>query len=435
MSKVMKFGGTSVGSAENIKRVVAIVTGEGSTVTVLSAMSGTTDALVKISECAKAGFMEGVDTQIAFLTEKYTACADGLFAKGAEAMADDIVATFGLIYNEASNYKEGYSDRLIVAQGELLTSTMVARYMIEAGYNAQLLIAPEFMITDQEGKVQTDVLKKKLSSLATDSKTYYITQGFICTNILGEIDNLGRGGSDYSAALIGVAIGASEVQIWTDIDGMHNNDPRYVDNTHPIREMSFDEAAELAYFGAKILHPATIQPCKEANIPVRLKNTMDPAAPGTAITNNADALDAFHAVAAKDNITMIRITSARMLMAYGFMRKVFEVFENHRTAIDMITTSEVSVSLTIDNERYIEQIIDDLKDLGSIEVEKNNSIVCVVGRFERTNPGLAGKIFNCLSPVPIKMISYGASQRNMAMLINTEHKKKTLQLLNDFLFQ
>ena len=292
------------------------------------------------------------------------------------------------------------------------------------------------MVMDADKKVDTKLLREKLTSLIEDKSKFYITQGFICTNSKGEIDNLGRGGSDYSAALMGAAINAAQVQIWTDIDGMHNNDPRYVDHTFPIRTMSFSEAAELAYFGAKILHPSTIQPCQDQNIPVLLKNTMDPDAPGTTISNNEDAnAESFHAVAAKDNITVIRIYSARMLMAYGFLRKVFEVFEQYRTPIDMITTSEVAVSLTIDNDENLDKIVGALSSLGKIEIERNNSIVCVVGRLEHSVTGLAARVLDSIRQIPLKMISYGASHHSITMLINTADKKQTLQYLNDYLFE
>ena len=299
---------------------------------------------------------------------------------------------------------------------------------------AVCLNSPDFMTTDANEKVDMLRLEQGLSSVRDDATTYYVAQGFICTNYRGELDNLGRGGSDYSAALMGAAIGACEVQIWTDIDGMHNNDPRFVDHTYPIRHMSFDEAAELAYFGAKILHPATIQPCKDKSIPVLLKNTMDPHAPGTTISSSDDDPKPFHAVAAKDGITVIRIHSARMLMAYGFLRKVFEIFEQYRTPIDMITTSEVAVSLTVDNNKHLKEIEEELQKLGTIEVEDNNSIVCVVGRIGHDDAGLAASIFESVKHIPVKMISYGASHRSLAMLIATENKKQMLQSLNDGLF-
>lgn len=434
MIKVLKFGGTSVGSAGNMKRVAEIVRRQPARITVLSAMSGTTDALVKIAAAAADGDTETIERQLAMLTEKYTACIDGLLASHREEATERMRSAFDTIRREAAAFEEYRSERIVIAQGELLTSAIFTLYLNECGMKAVCLHSPDFMVTDSEEKVDTERIRRALAAVAADPDTYYVAQGFICTNARGEIDNLGRGGSDYSAALMGAAVDAAEVQIWTDIDGMHNNDPRFVEHTHPIRNMSFDEAAELAYFGAKILHPATIQPCKDHGIPVLLKNTMDPDAPGTTISDRDDDSKSFHAVAAKDGITVIRIHSARMLMAYGFLRKVFEIFEQYRTPIDMITTSEVAVSLTVDNDAHIDDIVRELGALGSIEIERNNSIVCVVGRMEHSDAGLAASVFHSIRNIPIKMISYGASHRSMAMLIETEYKQRTLQSLNDGLF-
>ena len=434
MIKVLKFGGTSVGSAGNMKRVAEIVRRQPARITVLSAMSGTTDALVKIAAAAADGDTETIERQLAMLTEKYTACIDGLLASHREEATERMRSAFDTIRREAAAFEEYRSERIVIAQGELLTSAIFTLYLNECGMKAVCLHSPDFMVTDSEEKVDTERIRRAPAGVAADPDTYYVAQGFICTNARGEIDNLGRGGSDYSAALMGAAVDAAEVQIWTDIDGMHNNDPRFVEHTHPIRNMSFDEAAELAYFGAKILHPATIQPCKDHGIPVLLKNTMDPDAPGTTISDRDDDSKSFHAVAAKDGITVIRIHSARMLMAYGFLRKVFEIFEQYRTPIDMITTSEVAVSLTVDNDAHIDDIVRELGALGSIEIERNNSIVCVVGRMEHSDAGLAASVFHSIRNIPIKMISYGASHRSMAMLIETEYKQRTLQSLNDGLF-
>ena len=435
MIKVLKFGGTSVGSAENMKRVAEIVRREQATVTVLSAMSGTTDALVKISRLAAEKNLTEIEEVIDMLRDKYTNCIEGLLVAHREKAFERMELSWATIRNAATFFHPYTSERTIISQGELLTSAIFTLYMIESGSEAVYLTAPDFMITDADKKVNTQLLREKLTALIADKSKFYITQGFICTNCKGEIDNLGRGGSDYSAALMGAAINAAEVQIWTDIDGMHNNDPRYVDHTFPIRTMSFSEAAELAYFGAKILHPSTIQPCQDQNIPVLLKNTMDPEAPGTTISNNEDAnAGSFHAVAAKDNITVIRIYSARMLMAYGFLRKVFEVFEQYRTPIDMITTSEVAVSLTIDNDENLDKIVKELSSLGKIEIERDNSIVCVVGRLEHSVTGLAARVLDSIRQIPLKMISYGASHHSITMLINTKDKKQTLQYLNDYLF-
>ncbi len=412
-----------MGSAENMRRVAEIVVGRGATVTVLSAMSGTTDALVEICNRARNG-ANGVDKIIEGLREKYASCMDGLLEKPLHGLLEK---TLEEIHDAAVWWREGVSDRFIVARGELLTSAIFAAYMREQGYKTELVNAPDIVHKTAEGRVEVRMPE-------IDPKTYYITQGFICSDAAGNIDNLGRGGSDYSAALIGAAIGADEVQIWTDIDGMHNNDPRYVSGTRPIARMSFDEAAELAYFGAKILHPATILPCKERGIAVALKNTMNPDAEGTLISSVETEDARIHAVAAKDGITVIRITSARMLMAYGFLRRVFEVFERHCTPIDMIATSEVAVSLTIDNDAELAAIEAELQELGVIEVERDNTIVCVVGDLGYALNGIAADILEGVETIPVKMISYGASRRSMAMLIDTRHKRDFLQSLNDHLF-
>ncbi len=434
MTKVLKFGGTSVGSADNMRKVASIIQNEGSRITVLSAMSKVTDTLLKISAAAAAQDHAQTDELISALELRYTECITSLLEKNKQAATERLAATLSIIGRQIEAFCEETSEKIIVAQGELLTTAVFTFYLHEAGVKAVLLHAPDFMHTDESGQVDTSLLEERLALLTPDPDTYYITQGFICTDPQGRLDNLGRGGSDFSAALMGVAIGASEVQIWTDIDGMHNNDPRSVTNTRPVRQMRFDEAAELAYFGAKILHPATIQPCKDHHIPVRLKNTMDPAAPGTKISDGETCSDGFRAVAAKDGITVIRITSTRMLMAYGFLRKVFEVFEEHRTPIDMIATSEVAVSLTIDKDCHLAEIEAELHDFGTIRVERDNTIVCIVGQCGQGESGMAARVFDCLSGIPLKMISYGASDRSVALLIDTKNKRETLQSLNDGLF-
>ncbi len=439
MSRVLKFGGTSVGSADNMRRVAEIIISRNSTVTVLSAMSGTTDALVAICTAAQKG---GDNGRIAEIIEniraKYTECIGKLLKTGSGEALELLDKSLAIIADAAVWYRNELSERTILAQGELVTSAIFMMYLTESGRKAELLHAPDFMRKDGDGKVDTALLREKLAGIRTGD-TLYITQGFICTDSDGNLDNLGRGGSDYSAALIGAAIGAGQVEIWTDIDGMHNNDPRYVERTRPIRRMSFDEAAELAYFGAKILHPATIIPCKERGIPVLLKNTLDPEAEGTTISDAEDKAQQngsanVHAVAAKDGITVIRIYSARMLMAYGFLRQVFEIFERHRTPIDMITTSEVAVSLTVDSDCHLDEIAAELTSLGTIEIERDNTIVCVVGNLEHSSRGVAARIFGSVGTIPVKMISYGASHRSMAMLIDTRHKREFLQSLNDNLF-
>lgn len=417
MLKVLKFGGTSMGCAENMRRVARIISSEGAVVTVLSAMAGTTDALVAI---AKGG------DEVEKLREKYTVCVSELLKD--KKQADELIESAFDIISNSCDEKE------ILAQGELLTTAIFTLYLRECGVNAELLRAPDYIIADDETAPCVADIAQRIEGISLSGDTFYVTQGFICTNKQGSLDNLGRGGSDYSAALFGAAIGASEVQIWTDIDGMHNNDPRYVEGTYPIRSLHFEEAAELAYFGAKILHPATIQPCKERDIPVKLKNSMEPSALGTVITNKSQYEGDFVAVAAKDTITVIRITSTNMLMAYGFLRQVFEVFERYRTPIDMIATSEVAVSLTIDNDRYLSPIIKELETFGHIEVEQGNSIVCVVGKMGQSERGRVIRVLESISTIPVKMISYGASNRSISFLVSTVDKKAVLNHLNSHLF-
>lgn len=432
MSKVLKFGGTSVGSDVNMRKVASVIQDECSKVTVLSAMSGTTDMLVKI--CAQSAKSLYCSNEIGFLIDKYSSCVNSLLNEYKEEALLKIDSVFELIKNESKNYTPK-SEGLILAQGELLTTAIFTFHLKELGKKAVLINIPDYMTTSEDGKADTVKLRRELKPFIDqhDQDTFFVTQGFICINSRGEFDNLGRGGSDYSAALIGAAIDIDEVQIWTDIDGMHNNDPRYVENTFPIRKMSFDEAAELAYFGAKILHPSTIQPCKEKGIDVRLKNTLEPKAEGTLITTNVDNDKLYHAVAAKDNITVVRISSARMLMAYGFLRKVFEVFEKYKTPIDMITTSEVAVSLTIDNDKHLDHIVDELKEYGSIEIERENTIICITGHIEHSKKGVISHILDGVD-VPIKMLSYGACERSVAFLINSKDKITTLRQLNKQLF-
>ncbi len=434
MSRVLKFGGTSVGSAINMRMVGSIIQREDSKVTVLSAMSGTTDSLVKICQASQNG--EDISQIIQILTDKYIGCVEELLTSNLDAAKDKIKECFDNITALSKDYKPSH-EGIILSQGELLTTALFTMYLSEQGLKAELIDILSYMRVDEQGQVDTAYLRSSLEALLSshDSDTYFITQGFICRGADGNVTNLGRGGSDYSAALIGAAIACEQVQIWTDIDGMHNNDPRFVEGTYPIRKMNFTEAAELAYFGAKILHPSTIQPCKESGISVRLKSTMDPDAEGTLITSDEDDSQKFHAVAAKDGITVIRICSARMLMAYGFLRKVFEVFETYKTPIDMITTSEVAVSLTIDNNTHLDEIVAELSKFGTIDVERNCTIICVVGSFHRGQTGLAAKITSSLESIPLRMISYGASNYSVAMLVNAEHKVTALRLLNKTLFE
>lgn len=427
MKKVLKFGGTSVGTAENMKKVATIVSDPDVRLVVLSAMSGTTDLLVKTEHSAMQGRMDEVRRNTDYLRTKYCNCIKGLLTNKAEAL--EYIGNIFSKIEKADNIYEGG----IQPYGELMTSFIFTCYLRETGRKAILLSSPDFIRIDGEGNVDTVILEK-LKTATEDSQTIYIAQGFIASKEDGRLGTLGRGGSDYSAALMGAAIGADEVQIWTDIDGMHTGDPRFVKGTRPIRMMSYDEAAEVAYFGAKILHPATIEPCRRCGIPVRLKNTMDPSAEGTLISSESETGSTFHAVAAKDGIALVRITSNRMLMAYGFLRKVFEIFEKWKTPIDMITTSEVAVSLTVDNIQHLNDIRQELEKMAIVEVEQDNTIVSIVGCMEYGHSGIAVRVFKAVENIPIKMVSYGASHRSLSILIDTKYKVSTLQSLNNNLF-
>ena len=328
-----------------------------------------------------------------------------------------------------------FEEKVILAQGEIISTNMVTNYLCEQGIKAVLIPALEYMRTDKNSEPDLTYIREKLALQLEANPGYeiYITQGYICRNAYGEIDNLQRGGSDYTASLIGAAVNASEIQIWTDIDGMHDNDPRIVEKTSPVRHLHFEEAAELAYFGAKILHPTCVQPAKYANIPVRLLNTMEPSAPGTLISNETEK-GKIKAVAAKDNITAIKIKSSRMLLTHGFLRKVFEIFESYQTAIDMVCTSEVGVSMSIDNTKHLNEIVDDLKKYGTVTVDQDMCIVCVVGDLEWENVGFESKALQAMKEVPVRMISYGGSNYNISFLIREEDKKRALQSLSDVLF-
>jgi aspartate kinase len=435
--KVFKFGGTSVGSPENMRAVMNIITDGEPKIVVLSAMSGTTNTLVEISNCLYEGKKEEAHKIIADLKAKYATVVTDLYetteyrAKG----QDVIDKQFTKLEEQTEGDFGPVKEQVILAQGELISTELVTYLLNENGHDATLLPSLEFMRINADKQADLAAIKDLIKpALEINSgKKIYITQGFICRNIYGDIDNLQRGGSDYTATLIGAAIDAEEVQIWTDIDGFHNNDPRYVDKTQKIDNLLFTEAAELAYFGAKILHPLTILPAREANIPVRLKNTMNPSDYGTLISNDK-TIEGIKAVAAKDNIIAIRILSDRMLMAYGFLRAVFEVFEKYKTAIDMIATSEVSVSLTIDNDKYLNQIIDELNEFGEVEVDRDHTIVCVVGDMISEQKVFSKQVFEAIEGIPVRMISYGGSQYNMSILVNSKYKKATLQKLSNHLF-
>lgn len=436
--KVMKFGGTSVGSAQRMKNVVSLLASEGNALVVLSAMSGTTNSLIAISQNLREGETTSATKQIDDLETKYRAVADELLSKDssrAEAHAK-LDSLFQELRKQASRPFDEDVEKEIVAFGEKLSTNLVAIYMKEKDMNAVLLDALDFMKINETGEPDQDFIRGNISKVLSEhpDAEIFLTQGFICRNHLGKTDNLQRGGSDYTASLLGAAIGADEIQIWTDIDGMHNNDPRFVEGTSPVSQLHFEEAAELAYFGAKILHPTCVLPAKYANIPVRLLNTMQPEAPGTVIFN-AKPTHTIKAVAAKDNITAIKIKSSHMLLAYGFLRKVFEVFENHQTPIDMITTSEVGVSVTIDNVRCLDKILADLSEFGDVTVDRDMVIVCVVGDLEWQNRGFEAEVVNALREIPVRMISYGGSNYNISLLIRKDDKIKALRLLSEHLFQ
>jgi len=435
--KVLKFGGTSVGSVERIKEVAKLITDGERNIVVLSAMSGTTNTLVEISNYLSQKNPEGANEIINKLEAKYKQTVDSLYSTDEyKQKALGILKThFDELRLLAKDMFTLFEEKVVLSKGELLSTNLMQLYLNEQHVASVLLPALDFMRTDRNNEPDAVYIKEKLQTILDtypDTKLF-ITQGYICRNAYGEIDNLQRGGSDYSASLIGAAAGASEIEIWTDIDGMHNNDPRFVDHTQPVRHLLFEEAAELAYFGAKILHPTCIQPAKYANIPVRLLNTMDPSAPGTLISNSTEQ-GMIKAVAAKDNITAIKIKSSRMLLAYGFLRKVFEIFESYRTAIDMICTSEVGVSITIDNTTHLKDILDDLKKYGTVTVDHDMCIICVVGDLEWDNVGFEAKAIEAMGDIQVRMISYGGSNYNISMLIRQEDKKKALQSLSNKLF-
>ncbi len=432
--KVLKFGGTSVGSPENMRAVIDIISDGEQKLVVLSAMSGTTNALVEISNYLHKKNKDTALILIGNLEAKYKKVVDELYkTDGSRKKGLQIVkASFDTMRSFTSGNFSEVGENTIVAQGELISTQLFTVLMTDLGYNAKLLPALEFMRIDEEKAADLPYIRKHIQPVIEKAGTadFYITQGFICLNANGDIDNLQRGGSDYTASLIGAAIDSEEIQIWTDIDGFHNNDPRFVSNTRKIDQLSFLEAAELAYFGAKILHPQTVLPARVQNIPVRLKNTMNPADSGTLITAESDG-KGIKAVAAKDGITAIKIRSGRMLMAYGFLKNVFAVFEKYKTPIDMITTSEVAISLTIDNTKYLNEILAEIEVFGDVEVDSDMSIVCIVGDIISEEKGFASKVFNALDGIPIRMISYGGSRYNISVLVPTVHKKITLQAISD----
>ena len=436
--KVMKFGGTSVGSAQRMKSVASLINDGEDKIVVLSAMSGTTNSLVEICGYLANNNPEGANEVINKLEGLYKRHINELYSteEYKQQTASLVKDVFNYLRSFTKQVFTSIEERIILAQGEIISTNMVTNYLKEQGISAHLIAALDYMRTDKNGEPDSAYIKEKLTDVLAHSPKaqIYITQGFICRNINGEIDNLQRGGSDYSASLIGAAVGASEIQIWTDIDGMHNNDPRIVEGTTAVRHLHFEEAAELGYFGAKILHPTCVQPAKFANIPVKLLNTMEPEAPGTTINNDADP-GTIKAVAAKENITAIKIKSSRMLLAHGFLRKVFEIFESYHTSIDMICTSEVGVSMSIDNTKHLGEIVHDLKKYGTVTIDHNMCIICVVGDMDWENVGFEARAMDAMRDIPVRMISFGGSNYNISFLIKESDKKRALQALQDNLFK
>ena len=436
--KVLKFGGTSVGSPKNMRSVANLINDGQRKIVVLSAMSGTTNKLVDISsklfDHKIAEAVELIDS----LHTTYRDVVDQLYqtAKKKYQALDLVLSHFDFIKSLATDSFTIHEERAILAEGELLSTALFQFLLEELEQKSVLLPALSFMRIDENEEPDMRYIQQELfENLAKyPNNDLFITQGYICRNAFGEIDNLKRGGSDYSASLIGAAANATEIQIWTDIDGMHNNDPRVVNDTYPIAELSFDVAAELAYFGAKILHPSSVLPAKLKNIPVKLLNTMQPEAKGTTISAQSSG-KSIKAVAAKDGIVAINVKSSRMLLAYGFLRRVFEVFEEYKTPIDMITTSEVAVSLTIDNTKYLPEIIAELKEFGSVQIDENQTIICLVGDSIEEVEGTTVRIFDALREIPLRMISYGGSKNNISLLISTENKKQALIALNEGVFE
>lgn len=436
--KILKFGGTSVGSPERMRQVLQLIQRDpDSKIVVLSAVTGTTNALVAISEEYTKGNKDGAKALITKLEESYRTFCDSLVkGKQYKAMAHTIVDEhFALLKSKEALKFSDPDARELLAQGELLSTKLFMVLLEEEGIDAKWWYAPDFMKIDEDKEPVILAIRQGIQTKWDEQRDHklYVTQGYICHNHLGELDNLKRGGSDYSATLIGAAISASEVQIWTDIDGMHNNDPRIVEKTFPIAELSFDEASELAYFGAKILHPTSIWPVQKYNVPVRLLNTMQPEARGTYISTSTISAD-IKALAAKDGITAIKIKSSRMILAYGFLTKIFQIFERYKTSIDMITTSEVAVSVTIDDNTHIEAILSELQQLGTVEVDYNQTIICIVGNMVSESKGIVKKVFDALEDIPVRMISYGGSKHNISVLVDVSYKVKALKQLNTGLF-
>ena len=434
---ILKFGGTSVGSADRMKALVTLISGSDRKIVVLSAMSGTTNKLVEICTALFNKEHKEANDFINSLETIYLKEVELLYAiEEFKIKGSDLIKNhFNYLRSFTLDMFTSNEEKAILAQGELLSTALFHFHLQEIGIASALLPALNFMRIDENEEPQLKYIEKNLNDELQKypDTNLFITQGYICRNAFGEIDNLKRGGSDYTASIIGAAIQAKEVQIWTDIDGMHNNDPRIVNKTHAIHQLSFDEAAELAYFGAKILHPTCILPAQKRNIPVLLKNTMQPEALGTVISNSHSE-EGIKAVAAKDGICAINIKSDRMLLAHGFLRAVFEIFERYKTSIDMITTSEIAVSLSIDNDSYLKEIIKELEEFANVEVEKNQTIICIVGSLPKNKAGYGFKVLEALKDIPLRMVSYGGSSNNISVLINSNHKKEALMALNKGLF-
>ncbi|MDE6642757.1 MAG: aspartate kinase [Muribaculaceae bacterium] len=437
--KVLKFGGTSVGSAQRMKNVAALIIGRGRNVVVLSAMSGTTNTLVEIADYLTRGNSDGAKETLNNLEKKYAREIDELFPGESQfkKAATDGVGECISIIRSFTNTSFTTAEKTILAQGERMSTVMMYQYLLSQDVKVQLLDALEFMRIDIDNSPEIQYLHDRIMPMIdrNPDTQIFLTQGYICRNSKGGIDNLQRGGSDLTASLIGAAITADEIEIWTDIDGMHNNDPRYVENTRPVNHLNFEEAAELAYFGAKILHPMCVTPAKLNNIPVRLLNTMEPDAPGTLIDNRLDTpTKGIKAIAAKDDIVAIRIKSGRMLLAYGFLSRVFEVFANHKTPIDMVATSEVGVSVTVESRHNITEIVNELKKFSTVTIDTDMVIICVVGDLEWHNSGLEAKAIDAMHNIPVRMISYGGSDYNISFLVSKDDKIKALNSLSQHLF-
>jgi len=433
--KVLKFGGTSLGTSERMKGVVDIVMSQSPVLVVLSAVSGTTDSLVKISDCIKATETSCISEQIDLLGKHYRKYIDSLFEldENKEKALSFVESHFQEIMALSIESINQSTEFHILAKGEIISTELFSLLLEERKIKSSLLSSLDFLRLNKDGAPDEDFLKQELNRKLETGEKVYIAQGFICRNAFGELANLKRGGSDYSASLFAAAIDGEELQIWTDIDGMHNNDPRHIKNTKPIRELTFDEAAELAYFGAKILHPSSIKPARKKNIPVKLLDTLQPTAIGTLISSKSSGKN-IKAVAAKSGITAIKIRSGDMLQAPGFLRRVFEVFELYNTSIDVITTSEVAVSLSIDDRSNLEPIVHTLEQFGLVEVDNELAIICVVGEYLVENTGLVASIITSLKSIPLRMISFGGSAHNITLLVSEDYKVDALKALQKGLF-